>query len=641
MVDTRQFANEGNKGLLGVEGALQVNAILQNRYRIEGVLGVGGMGSVYKARDLQFPEAKRYVAVKEMLHHTSDPQLRELALRNFQREANILASLNHPAIPTIYDYFSTKERAYLVMEFINGSDMDTILTRHEDFLPLHQVLEWFITLCDVLSYLHTSEPPIVFRDIKPSNVMVDVRGHVRLIDFGIAKHFEPNTKGTMIGTEGYAAPESYRGQATPGSDIFGVGATLHHILTRRDPRLEAPFTFADRPIRSINPAVPPELEAVVMKALAFNADERFSSALEMKQALQNALMGGRVPSVGLGSSSASSTNLPEAQDDWSGSGKGVAPAWKFKAEEEIRSTPVSHGGMVFVTVYDNNLYALDSESGQLKWKFAAEDVVGSSPAVAASEGLVVFGSKDQSLYAVDIRTGRVRWTYQTTGPIYSSPAIEHGHVFFGSDDGMIYALRVATGRAAWKQPANAPIRCKPGVTEDRIIFGTKEGELFCLDLGGQQKWRFKARREIISSPLVQNKVAYVGSVDGHMYAVGLDNGWAAWKLQTNKPVVSSPASGDGRVYVGSVNGIMYALDPSSGRELWKFDTQNQITSSPTFYNGAVYFGANNNKIYCLDAKTGKERWSYETGGIVPGSPYAADGFVYIGSTDQNLYAFKA
>ncbi|HLA44007.1 MAG TPA: serine/threonine-protein kinase, partial [Aggregatilineales bacterium] len=344
MVDTRQFASKGDSSLLGLEGALQANAILQNRYRIEGVLGVGGMGSVYQARDMQFPDAKRYVAVKEMLHQSNDPEVRDVALRNFQREANILAGLNHPAIPTIHDYFSTKERAYLVMEFINGSDLDTILSRHEDFLPSQQIVEWCISLCDVLSYLHTSTPPIIFRDVKPSNIMIDIHGRLRLIDFGIAKHFEPTEKHTLIGTEGYAAPESYRGDSSPLSDIFGVGATMHHILTRHDPRLEPPFTFAERPIRTTNPEVPPELDAIVMKSLAFTPDDRFKSASDMRNALESLFSSGRrVIEV----SAEARAGETEAWD--TGGFGGIEPRWKFKVEEEIRSTPAVTGNLVFIT----------------------------------------------------------------------------------------------------------------------------------------------------------------------------------------------------------------------------------------------------------------------------------------------------
>jgi len=638
MVDTRQFANEGDKSLLGLEGALQANAILQNRYRIEGVLGVGGMGSVYQARDMQFPDVKRYVAVKEMLHQSNDPQLREMALKNFQREANILAGLNHPAIPTIHDYFATKERAYLVMEFINGSDLDSILARQEGFLPTEQLVSWCISLCDVLDYLHTSQPSIIFRDVKPSNIMIDIHGRLRLIDFGIAKLFEPGNKGTMIGTEGYAAPESYRGLATPDSDIFGVGATMHHLLTRHDPRLEPPFTFAERPIRASNPECPPEVEAIVMKALAFSPDERFRSAAEMRDSLQRLLDGsrGRAPSLSSLSSDATTT-----WDSVAASEMGVEPRWKFKVEEEIRSTPALNVGLVFVTAYDNNLYAVEVETGQLKWKYPAEDVLASSPAVSAEENLVIFGSKDFRLHAVDTRTGRIRWTYQTQAPIYSSPTIKHGHVFFGSDDGHLYALRLATGRQAWSHEIHSPIRVKPAVTEDRIFYGTREGELISLDLSGQVKWRFKARREIMSSPTTHEGIVYFGSMDGHLYAVGIENGWAVWKFQAGKPVVSSPCIGEDKIFFGVVSGELYALDAGNGRERWKFDTGNQITSSPAYAEGAVYFGANDKKVYSIEAKSGKERWSYETQGIIPGSPAVVDGVVYIGSTDQHLYALKA
>ncbi len=633
MVDTRRFAREGDKSLLGVDKSLQANSILQNRYRIEGVLGVGGMGSVYQARDLQFPEAKRYVAVKEMLHHTTDPQLREQALRNFEREANILAGLNHPAIPAIHDYFSNNERAYLVMEYVNGSDLDTVINRHEGFLPVPQVLQWAIELCDVLAYLHTSEPPIVFRDIKPSNVMIDIHGRLRLIDFGIAKHFEPETKGTMIGTEGYAAPESYRGLASPLSDVFGVGATLHHVFTRHDPRLEPPFTFAERPIRDVNPEVPPVVEAVVMKSLAFAAEDRYSSAVAMREALSNVLNSGR----------ANIMTISTEEEGWGAidSSSGLEPRWKVKVEDEIRSTPVVFDGMVYVTAYDNNLYAIDAETGNIKWKFAAEDSIASSPAVYDQEGMIIFGSKDYNLYAVDAKTGRKKWTFQTMSAIYSSPVVKHNHVFFGGDDGIQYALRATNGRPVWKYAVQEPIRSRAAVTDDRVLFGTKGGELFCLDFSGQMKWRFKARREIMSSPLVVEGLVFFGSVDGQVYAVDMESSWAAWKFQTNKPVVSSPAYGDEKVYIGSVSGIMYALDFGTGKERWKFDTGNQITSSPVFYNGNLYFGANDRKIYCLDAKKGKERWSYETGNIIPGSPTVADGMVYIGSADQHVYAFKA
>src|SRR5262245_60563612 len=283
MPETTQFPG-GNDGLS--DTALKANMVLQNRYRILGVLGGGGMGTVYQARDLNFPDVQKLVAIKEMQTLATDATLRASTLKTFQREANILATLSHPAIPKIFDFFDLSNRAYLVMEFTNGTDLDLLLTKSKE-LPIEKIIEWAIDLCDVLEYLHGHTPePIIFRDMKPSNVMIDSLGKVRLIDFGIAKTFVSGVKHTMIGTEGYSATEQYKGDVTPVSDVYSLGATLHHVLTRRDPRLEPPFSFNERPITGLNPKAPPELATIVEKALAFDPPNRYQSCGDMKIALE-------------------------------------------------------------------------------------------------------------------------------------------------------------------------------------------------------------------------------------------------------------------------------------------------------------------------------------------------------------------
>ena len=224
---------------------LQPDHVLQGRYRILGAIGRRGMDAVYQARDLSFPTFTKLVAVKEMINLAQDQQLRETTMHNFEREAEILATLDPSAIPQIYDYFSCGDRAYLVMEFIQGKDLEAILNSTGHLLPVDQIREWAIEICNVLSYLHNHQPePIVFRDMKPSNVMIDHHRSVRLIDFGIAKTFQMGQPGTMtIGIEGYAAPEAYEGLATPASDIYSLGVTLHHSLTLRDPHVELPLRF--------------------------------------------------------------------------------------------------------------------------------------------------------------------------------------------------------------------------------------------------------------------------------------------------------------------------------------------------------------------------------------------------------------
>lgn len=640
MVDTKQFASEPKKELLGIDGALQPNVVLINRYRITGVLGVGGMGSVYQARDLQFPSAERYVAVKEMLQQTYDPELRQISLRNFEREANMLAALNHPAIPTIHDYFTNKDRAYLVMEYINGKNLEVILGTVNDPLPIDLILDWAINLCDVLSYLHEQQPPIIFRDMKPANIMIDRYGRLRLIDFGIARQFQAAEKQTNIGTEGYSGPEQYKGEASPQSDIYGLGATLHHILTQQDPRLEAPFTFADRPIRTANPNVSAQLEAIIMKALAFDLKQRFASAAEMKQMLEMVKQAGKTSSISLDSGGATEAGI---DDKWVDHDTSIDTRWKFNVEDEIRASPTVFDGMVFVGAYDYNLWAVNVDNGQHRWHFPTEAGIGTTPAIFAESAMVLIGSDDYNLYSVDIRSGRKNWHLATLGPVRSSPTVKHGHVFFGSDDGHLYATRLTTGRPAWKYDAGVYVRSQPTVTDDLIIFGTDSGDVYALDLSGQLKWRYKCKRAVMSQPYVYEGVVYFGSFDGHIYAIDIKNGWSIWRQRIGKAIISSLVCANDLLYFGCTDGYVYAIDAFSGKERWKFNAGNQVVSSPAYAveDNALYVGSVNGKIYSIDAQRGKERWTYTTDGPITGSPYIADGIVYIGSTDKFLYALKA
>ena len=649
MVDTRQFANEPKTELLGVDGTLQLNAILVRRYKITGVLGVGGMGSVYQARDLQFPEVERYVAVKEMLNLSQNPEMREQSKSNFEREANILASLSHPAIPAIYEYFTIRDRAYLVMEYINGKNLEVILTQIEENLPIDMTLDWAINLCDVLEYLHNKQPPIIFRDIKPANIMIDNMGRLRLIDFGIARIFESGEKVTMIGTEGYSAPEQYGGNATPQSDIYALGATLHHLLTDQDPRLHAPFTFAERPIRDYNDAVPSELEALVMKSLAYKLDQRIKSAAAMKEQLEIARdilrTGGRMPQISASNSSGQAaiggqtTGMTAAWGE--AESTGIEVLWKFKVEEEIRGAPIVKNNTVLVGSYDNNLYALNAKDGEFRWKFATDGGIATTPDYFEESQSVLIGSDDKNMYCVDLRSGLANWKLATEGPVRSSPTVKHGHVFFGSDDGHLYAARMATGRVAWRYKADVPIRSRPAVTEDLIIFGSESGEVYGVDLSGQLKWRFSSKRGVISSPLIYDGIAYFGSYDYHLYAVDITNGWSIWRFRTGRAVLSSPVLVDDMIVFGSADGSIYALDAFSSKERWKFPTENQIVGSPIYSNGYIYFGGVDGYVYCIEPKKGKELWKFETDGPISGTPYISDGWLYIGSTDHTIYAIKA
>ncbi len=269
-------------------GALEAERKLEEQYRIDQVIGIGSFSTVYRARDLRYPDALRWVAIKEMVNRSTDPELQAMFTQNFRREAEILASLRHPAIPKFLDFLTFQDRMILVMEHIDGRNLEMLLNETEGYLNTQRVISWAAQLCDVLTYLHDREPPIIFRDIKPSNIIIDRQDIVRLIDFNIAKVFEFGVPSARVGTEGYSPPEQYHGASSPQGDLYALGATLHQLLTKKDPRFEAPFSFEQRRITQINPEVSSALEQVIFRALAYSPDDRFSSAEDMKEALLRA-----------------------------------------------------------------------------------------------------------------------------------------------------------------------------------------------------------------------------------------------------------------------------------------------------------------------------------------------------------------
>jgi outer membrane protein assembly factor BamB/predicted Ser/Thr protein kinase len=650
MPDTTQFG--GLDGDTNFEGTLKPNTVLLGRYEVTAIMGGGGQGAVYQARDKNFPSARRLVAVKEMHVTAADPVQKAASIRTFQREANLLATLSHPAIPKIYDFFDQNDRAYIIMEYINGSDLEALLVKTKK-LPMNKIIEWAIDLCDVLYYLHNYQPePVIFRDMKPANIMIDSLGKVRLIDFGIAKIFDSGIKKhTQIGTEGYSAPEQYKGLVTPLSDIYSLGATLHHVITRQDPRLEPPFSFAERPLAQYNPEATPQLASIIDKALSFESENRYQSCLEMKESLEALRYRAVQPAAAPVSAPTASKGATPSHigADQSGTGffvdvpdnvdAGIQPKWTFKTEDEIRSSPTSFSGMAYVGSYDTNLWALNLETGEFVWKRATEGGIASSPVVERELKQVFFGSEDYQFLSVDWKTGRIAWSYMTNDKIRSSGRLAHGHVFFGSDDGNLYAVLAGNGRQMWAYDTGSAVRGSPVVTNDRIIVGNDAGEVLGLELNGTRKWSFRTRKNVTSSPTVDIEgVCYIGSWDGFLYAIDAASGYSHWRFRTNGAVMSSPVVSGNLVYFTSTDGKLYAVNTQTGKDRWSFDVGKAIVGSPAFHQDVVYFGGTDGIFYAVDAKTGKENWRFQTGGPITSAPHIADNVILIGSTDATLYA---
>jgi tetratricopeptide (TPR) repeat protein/tRNA A-37 threonylcarbamoyl transferase component Bud32 len=270
-------------------GLLLAGILLKQRYRIFASIGKGGMGAVYQAEDTQLGD--RQVAIKEMSQGGLKPLEQQAAADAFRHEAVMLARLNHPNLPSIFDHFEENGRWYLVMSFIEGETLEDYLLHTPNFrLPASEVMQIGIVLCTVLGYLHNQHPAIIFRDLKPANIMRTVDENLYLIDFGIARHFKPGqTRDTAYyGSMGYAPPEQYgKTQTTPRSDLYSLGAILYQLLSGHDPSA-TPFRFP--PLPDLVPNVPAGLAALIAQMLAMDEEQRPASALLVKQELQALLV---------------------------------------------------------------------------------------------------------------------------------------------------------------------------------------------------------------------------------------------------------------------------------------------------------------------------------------------------------------
>ena len=270
---------------------------LRERYVVTKVIGRGGMGSIYHAEDNRL--SGRICAIKEVYQASDLPEeIRAQGRDQFYREASVLAQLDHPNLPKVSDFFTEDGRDYLVMDFVPGDDLKSLMNearRKSKFLPVADVLDWGLQIADALEYMHSQDPPVIHRDIKPSNLKLTPNGLIKLVDFGLVKQMIPDEITVTViqgrGTAAYTPLEQYggdTGHTDARSDVYAFGATLYHLLTNQPP-LEAKQRFL-RPHglkspRELNSEIEPELEQAVLWAMALHPDERPDDVAAFRQAL--------------------------------------------------------------------------------------------------------------------------------------------------------------------------------------------------------------------------------------------------------------------------------------------------------------------------------------------------------------------
>ncbi len=261
------------------------------RYVVRKILGQGGMGAALLATDLRLDS--KPVVIKELISDNTDPTTLQEDVRNFKREMSTLAHLDHPLIPNVTDHFQEGPRYFMVQEYVDGENLEDRMDRINQPMKEREALGYASEVLDILDYLSQETPPIVHRDIKPANIIIgnkDKRAH--LVDFGIARadvaRHAQRKQTSALGTPGYAPPEQYQGNADPRSDLYALAATLHHLLTNRDPRNHPPFTYP--PVRTQNPQLSSEIERVLTKALNNDINQRYQSAAAMKREVDDILL---------------------------------------------------------------------------------------------------------------------------------------------------------------------------------------------------------------------------------------------------------------------------------------------------------------------------------------------------------------
>jgi len=619
-----QYRNNSSTPLL-----LKKGTRLAERYLIQSTISQSSASVVYRARDLHFPNVVKLVTVKEFYNPSPESQTRQANLESFERQVNLLATLAHPAIPSILDYIIQDKHAFFVLEFIHGQSLASLLDESPGFLPPDQVIPWAIGLCEVLQYLHAHEPePIYVHDLNPNIIILDQHNQVLLVDFGLAASFHDYAKNAFVGSESYLAPELYHGEASALSDIYSLCACLYYLLSGTTPPQDDPIATDQGSLQQVNPQVSKDLEAIISRAIHNEPANRYQNAAELKADLLGVI--GRSESRQLSPQFDAVAPIPDNT---------IQPIWTFASADEIRGTALYNRGIVYFGSYDHHLYAVNAETGKIVWKYKTDGGIVSRPAIA--EDSVFIGSEDDRLHVLSARTGSLLWTYYTKGPIRSSPFVAHGHVFIGSDDMSLHAVNINGGRGIWQIDTIAEIRSTPFVTQEEVYAGNESGEFYCMDFRGGIKWRYKAKRAITSSAVVADGLVFFCSLDTYIYALDAKSGYLIWRFKMDKGSISSPCVAENLLYTGAIDGNIYCVNINTVKEVWRFQTENQVTGSPIVFEEELYCGSVDGNLYCLDRQTGQLHWKFNTNQPITATPAASNDRIYIGSTDHLLYALPA
>ncbi|MEQ8221604.1 MAG: PQQ-binding-like beta-propeller repeat protein [Candidatus Eremiobacterota bacterium] len=312
--------------------------------------------------------------------------------------------------------------------------------------------------------------------------------------------------------------------------------------------------------------------------------------------------------------------------------------WVFATGEKIRSSPVVDYGMLYTGSYDNNLYAIDIETGEKKWQNITGGPVQATPVVY--KNYVYCGSTDNILYAFEAISGKFLWKFNTGASIISSPLAYKDSIYIINEKGHIFSLDINSGAQKWSKPLPCPVQGPPSMDKDILYTGGMNGKVYALNAyNGELIWEQNLGGKITSSIIISENFLYTGTWNKTFCSMKKENGEIVWIFNKSGRILSSAAFDGHAVYFGSDDRKIYSLNASNGELIWEFKTRGKINSGPAIANNLLYTGSDDGKIYALETDSGRP-WEYQTKGPVMSSPAIAEGMLFIGSDDGKIYCFR-
>src|SRR5579883_68263 len=630
----------------------------------------GGMGLIFRARDSR--RGQQPCVIKQL---RPDPDLNESL---FQREAAFLAQLRHPNLPACWDAFSENGTHYLVSDLIEGLSLQDMIEQRGPASE-SDVARWGIDLCDALVYLHSQQPPIIHRDIKPDNVIITPEGNAVLVDFGIARRYEAGRRDTMkMGTWGYLPPEQRAGRTEPRSDLYALGGTLYFALTGNDPQLlnivDISLQWRDGvsfpPVRSTNPLVSAEMEAILLRATRVAVEERYPSARAMLDDLRNLpstqqallcphcqagnpLSAARCRACGKSLTTQMAPAAHRQPQHWltfrgSAARTGITSdvlhpplkhVWSFQAQGAFDGSPIINNGIISAGSRDGHLYALDGRAQREVWRYEAGAPLRSTPTLHGDT--LFFGDDDGTMHAVQSTGGMGRWRVPLRGKIFASVAAGAGLIIGATQTGRIVALHPDNGDIIWEHFDGSPFYASPALLNNVVLVANGPGQVKGLEIAsGKLLWTFQASGPVRATPACHDGMALIATLNGDMTLLNIHTGDRLWQRSLGVPISASPILTRDRAFACGQEGVIFALSRNGGDCLWTTKTSGQLAASPALCDTTLLVIDTEGVVMLIDAATGKVGAQLSLGAPVFASPAISGVWCVVGTRQGSIYLLE-